>query len=106
MSVYLNGAAGSPFEMGGCQVCHGFQGQYQGGDMSVLIAQAPPNSQQAELIDLSPVASVRTVIHRARSLVKGDGHSLREFERLRARGPGTPKGRKAYPVGSAAYNIW
>ena len=37
-NVYLKGASGSPFIMGGCQGCHGFQGQDAGGDMSVLVA--------------------------------------------------------------------
>ena len=49
-NVYLKGASGSPFIMGGCQGCHGFQGQDAGGDMSVLVARgarapnALPNS--------------------------------------------------------------
>jgi hypothetical protein len=43
-NVYLNGAAGSPFQMGGCQGCHGTQGQSVGGDMSRLIGAAPGNS--------------------------------------------------------------
>jgi hypothetical protein len=43
-NVYLNGAAGTPFQMGGCQGCHGTQGQALGGDMSRLIAVAPLNS--------------------------------------------------------------
>ena len=81
--VYIQGAAGSPFAMGGCQGCHGFQGQLAGGDMSVLIANGTANAQQAESIDSSPVASVRTVIHRDRNAVIEDGHSLREFEASR-----------------------
>ena len=36
-NVYVNGAP-NPFQMGGCQGCHGFQGQLVGGDMSVLVA--------------------------------------------------------------------
>ena len=48
MNVYVNGAPGSPFQMGGCRGCHGFQGQSQGGDMSVLIGAAGQNAQQAE----------------------------------------------------------
>jgi hypothetical protein len=44
LNVYLNGATGSPFQMGGCQGCHGTQGQSVGGDMSRLIAVAPSNS--------------------------------------------------------------
>ncbi|MGD9510811.1 MAG: hypothetical protein AB7I59_07670 [Geminicoccaceae bacterium] len=81
--VYVQGAAGSPFAMGGCQGCHGFQGQIAGGDMSVLIANGTANAQQAESIDSSPVASVRTVIHRDRHAPIEDGHSLREFEASR-----------------------
>lgn len=45
-NVYLNGATGSPFQMGGCQGCHGTQGQSIGGDMSRLIGAAPSNSTQ------------------------------------------------------------
>lgn len=92
-NVYLNGASGSPFVMGGCQGCHGFQGQNSGGDMSVLIAQAGENAQRAESIDSSPVTSVRTVIRRARDLLHGDGHSIREFEEsLKGSGHGTSTG--------------
>ncbi len=79
-NVYLHGAAGSPFVMGGCQGCHGFQGQNQGGDMSVLIAAAGENAQQAESIDALPARSTRTVIHRNRGLLHDDGHSIPEFE--------------------------
>ena len=43
-NVFLNGAS---VQMGGCQGCHGFQGQIAGGDMSRLIAVAPSNSTQA-----------------------------------------------------------
>ena len=71
---------GSPFTMGGCQGCHGFQGQYPGGDMSVLIAQAGANAQKAESIDASPLTSVRTVIYRAKDLIKDDGYSLPKFD--------------------------
>ena len=63
INVYVNGA---PFQMGGCQGCHGFQGQYQGGDMSVLIGAAGQNAQQAESIDSLPATSTRTVMHRDR----------------------------------------
>ena len=45
-NLYLNGAAGSPFQMGGCQGCHGTQGQSIGGDMSRLVGAAPSNSTQ------------------------------------------------------------
>ncbi|MGA8195659.1 MAG: hypothetical protein WB902_20075, partial [Acetobacteraceae bacterium] len=38
LNVYLNGAPGSPFQMGGCQGCHGTQAQSMGGDMSRIIA--------------------------------------------------------------------
>jgi hypothetical protein len=40
-NVYFNGVSGSPFQMGGCQGCHGTQGQSVGGDMSVIVANAP-----------------------------------------------------------------
>jgi hypothetical protein len=45
-NVYLNGTAGSPFQMGGCQGCHGAQGQANGGDMSPVMAFAPSNSSR------------------------------------------------------------
>jgi len=44
LNVYLNGATGSPFQMGGCQGCHGTQAQSMGGDMSRIIALAPYDS--------------------------------------------------------------
>jgi hypothetical protein len=44
LNIYLNGAPGSPFQMGGCQGCHGTQGQAFGGDMSRLLGVAPDNS--------------------------------------------------------------
>ena len=93
MNIYLNGAPGSPFQMGGCQGCHGFQGQLLGGDMSPVVAAAGQNAQQAKSIDSLSATSTRTVIHRDRGLVREDGHSLREFEGLKASVPGTPKGR-------------
>ena len=64
-NVYLNGAA-NPFQMGGCQGCHGFQAQYLGGDMSRLIAAAPQNSWTAESIDVGATLSVK--LYRKRSL--------------------------------------
>ena len=78
-NVYVNGAQGSPFTMGGCQGCHGFQGQTGGGDMSVLVAQAGANAQLPESLDSSPVESTRTVIRRGSGILRGDGHSLQEF---------------------------
>jgi hypothetical protein len=58
INVYLNGASGSPFQMGGCQGCHGTQAQSLGGDMSRIIAIAPYDSMSAESIDAGPVASL------------------------------------------------
>jgi hypothetical protein len=46
-NVYLNGAIGSPFQMGGCQGCHGTQGQSAGGDMSVIVSRAPYTSNSS-----------------------------------------------------------
>jgi hypothetical protein len=65
-NVYLNGAPGSPFQMGGCQGCHGTQGQSIGGDMSRLIGAAPSNSTQPpEPIDAS--ADTSLTLYRLRS---------------------------------------
>ena len=80
-NVFLAGAPGSPFVMGGCQGCHGFQGQNEGGDMSRLIAAAPYNSWQAESLDASPTASIRTHIHRSRGTLHEDGLFLKDFPR-------------------------
>ncbi len=66
LNVYLKGATGSPFQMGGCQGCHGFQGQSIGGDMSRLIARAPFNStHQPESIDASVAASLKSYRERS-----------------------------------------
>ena len=68
-NVYLNGTAGSPFQMGGCQGCHGAEGQANGADMSPVIAFAPFNSNNsAESIDLEPEPSLRS--YRARTAAK------------------------------------
>ncbi|WOJ90417.1 hypothetical protein RZS28_03735 [Methylocapsa polymorpha] len=65
-NVYLNGAPGSPFQMGGCQGCHGTQGQSIGGDMSRLIGAAPSNSTAPpESIDADEAASLRSFIERS-----------------------------------------
>jgi hypothetical protein len=63
-NVYVAGATGSPFQMGGCQGCHGFQGQSLGGDMSVLVANGPSNSEIAESIDASGATAVKTFTQR------------------------------------------
>jgi hypothetical protein len=65
-NVYLNGAAGSPFRMGGCQGCHGAQGQANGGDMSVLLAFASSNSNFGpESMNAEPVAAQRSYLARS-----------------------------------------
>jgi hypothetical protein len=66
-NVYLNGAAGSPFQMGGCQGCHGTQGQVAGGDFSAVVSGAlaksvnPPlgfSNTGVDSIDTTPPGSV------------------------------------------------
>ena len=89
-NVYLNGAAGSPFQMGGCQGCHGFQGQFQGGDMSRLIAAAPGNSWQAESITASAATSIRTHFHRSRHVSIPDGGEIPDGVTPRHFKRGTP----------------
>jgi len=65
-NVYLNGAPGSPFQMGGCQGCHGTQGQSIGGDMSRLIGAAPSNSTSPpESIDAGAAAAIRSYLLRS-----------------------------------------
>jgi hypothetical protein len=74
-NVYLNGAVGSPFQMGGCQGCHGAAGQSNGGDMSILIGFGPSNAAgPPESIDNAPETSAKSYavrsygLNRARSL--------------------------------------
>lgn len=70
-NVYLNGASGSPFQMGGCQGCHGTQGQSVGGDMSRLIAAAPSNSFGApELIDATEAEAVKSYLGRSKDVIQ------------------------------------
>lgn len=65
-NLYLHGAPGSPFQMGGCQGCHGTQGQSVGGDMSRLIAAAPANSTEPpEPITNSTEAARRSYVARS-----------------------------------------
>jgi hypothetical protein len=67
-NVYLNGAPGSPFQMGGCQGCHGTQGQSVGGDMSRLIGAAPSNSAgPPESIDAGETASAKSYSQRSKA---------------------------------------
>jgi hypothetical protein len=71
LNVYLNGASGSPFQMGGCQGCHGTQGQSVGGDMSRLIAGGPQNSSIApESIDADAAASVKSYQERSKDVIQ------------------------------------
>lgn len=66
-NVYLNGASGSPFQMGGCQGCHGTQGQSVGGDMSRLIAVAPSNSNgPPDPIGNDAASAVRAYLERSK----------------------------------------
>jgi hypothetical protein len=70
-NVYLNGASGSPFQMGGCQGCHGTQGQSIGGDMSRLIAKAPFNSTgPPESIDADEAAAVKSYLERSKDVIQ------------------------------------
>jgi len=71
LNVYLYGASGSPFQMGGCQGCHGTQGQSVGGDMSRLIAGGPSNSSIApESIDADTAASVKSYQERSKDVIR------------------------------------
>lgn len=64
-NVFLNKV---PFQMGGCQGCHGFQAQYLGGDMSRLLSAAPENSWTAESLDVGAAQSVRLYRQRSRGV--------------------------------------
>jgi hypothetical protein len=70
-NVYLNGASGSPFQMGGCQGCHGTQGQSIGGDMSRLVGAAPSNSTHPpESIDADEQAAVKSYLERSKDVIQ------------------------------------
>ncbi|MFO1072190.1 MAG: hypothetical protein U1E17_05790 [Geminicoccaceae bacterium] len=69
-NVYLNGAAGSPFTMGGCQGCHGFQGQANGGDMSILLAGGPNNTAHPDSLDSTGATAVKTFLQRTKGFVE------------------------------------
>jgi len=64
-NVYLNGAR---FQMGGCQGCHGTQGQSLGGDMSALISGGPKFTRIAESLDASAATAVRTYQQRSQDM--------------------------------------
>jgi hypothetical protein len=69
-NVYLNDAAGSPFQMGGCQGCHGAAGQALGGDMSVLLSSGPLNANsRPESIDAGPDAALRSYLARSAAIL-------------------------------------
>ena len=91
-NVYVAGAAGSPYQMGGCQGCHGFQGQLLGGDMSVLIANGSSNSEFAESIDATAPTALKTYTQRLHDVRLRTGLFLKHF---------FPEGHY-YPVGKPA----
>jgi hypothetical protein len=69
-NIYLHDAAGSPFQMGGCQGCHGAVGQALGGDMSVLFSSAPVNANsRPESIDAGPAAALRSYLARSAAIL-------------------------------------
>src|SRR5712671_4402576 len=71
LNLYLNGAAGSPLQMGGCQGCHGAAGQSNGGDMSVLIGFGPSNAAgPPESIDNAPEAATKSYAVRSYGLMR------------------------------------
>jgi hypothetical protein len=59
-----------PVQMGGCQGCHGFQGQYLGGDMSPVMVGNFGNTLLAESIDVSDANASKTYYHRRAGLAK------------------------------------
>ena len=71
-NVYLNGATGSPFQMGGCQGCHGARAQSQGGDMSLVITGAPFNNDNLtpESIDADAAAALKSYLQRSDAVTR------------------------------------
>jgi hypothetical protein len=70
LNLYLNGASGSPFQMGGCQGCHGAAGQSNGGDMSVLIGFGPSNAASPESIDDDAATAAKSYAVRSYGLIR------------------------------------
>jgi hypothetical protein len=70
LNVYVNGSSGSPFQMGGCQGCHGAAGQSNGGDMSVLIGFGPSNAASPESIDADAARAAKSYAIRSYGLVR------------------------------------
>jgi hypothetical protein len=70
LNLYLNGASGSPFQMGGCQGCHGAAGQSNGGDMSVLIGFGPSNAAAPESIDDDAATAAKSYAVRSYGLIR------------------------------------
>jgi hypothetical protein len=76
-NVYLNGAVGSPFQMGGCQGCHGAAGQSNGGEMSVLIGFGPSNAAgPPESVDNPPEAAAKSYAVRSYGLSRARSFGL------------------------------
>jgi hypothetical protein len=69
-NVFLKGTS---YQMGGCQGCHGFSGQMEGGDMSVIIARGPANTSLAESLDASTATSAVTYKQRLKGVSEGVG---------------------------------
>jgi hypothetical protein len=75
-NIYLKGAAGSPFQMGGCQGCHGTQGQAFGADMSRLIGVAPANSAgPPEPVDSDQKTALRSFLARSKDGLRRTGRA-------------------------------
>jgi hypothetical protein len=69
-NVYLSSAgAQSPFTMGGCQGCHGFQGQDAGGDMSVVIARGQSFAASPDSLDSSAPTAIKMFNQRMKNLL-------------------------------------
>jgi len=65
-NVYKQGAQGSPFNMGGCQGCHGNQGQLAGGDFSAVLGAAPTGSNtKPDSLDTTPAQALAEYLARA-----------------------------------------
>lgn len=56
---------GTVVDMGGCQGCHGTQGQLPGGDMSVLIAKGPLNTKFPETINATDEQTIESMAKRS-----------------------------------------
>jgi hypothetical protein len=86
VNIHLDGAPGSPLQMGGgCQSCQGFQGQLLGGDMSPVVAGGAGNAARPESLDAPVATSVKTLRQRTKNVLDPTLHKASVRRTLKAK---------------------